>query len=250
MVRDRHHNMPKFRTCTKGENIIDYAYCSASIFQDITASTYEPFYLNTDSDHRGILIDLNRQTLFGRQDPLAIIPARGLASTNMVQTKTFLSYLSTLWKKLNIDQRIKSAHSNPTNNHLLRGHLNHIDNDITTAILKAEQHSKRRERPPWSPELKAASLRVKLFKLYFRQFVEHTNLISAINNTKSRMSSPDNLSEPQTKQECQTNLRRAQRHLRKIRRKAHEKRIQHLEILAQQYNIQGDKTKESIVKHI
>ena len=249
MIHDRHHNMPKFRSCIKGTNIIDYAYCSTSIFRHITASTYEPFYLNVDSDHRGIVIDLNRQTLFGRQDPLAITPSRGVTSTNTTQTEAFLLQLSVNWKNFDINQRIQSIQSN-TQKDTIREDLNAIDQDITTAILKAEQHVKRRARPPWSPTLREASLRVKLLKLYFRQFVGKDNLSSAIKHTKLRMSTSHNLTTPQTKRECQTQLRRAQKDLRQIRRKAYEIRAQYLETLAMQYNIQGDKSKESIIKRI
>ena len=197
MIHDRHHNMPKFRSCTKGTNIIDYAYCSASIVRHITASTYKPFYLNVDSDHRGIVIDLHRQTLFGRRDPLAITPPRGVTSTNTTQTEAFLQQLTTRWKNLEINQRIQSIQSNPQKD-TIREDLNAIDKDITTALLKAEQHIKRRAQPPWSPELKEASLRVKLLKLYFRQFVSMDNLSSAIKHTKLRMSTPHNPTTPQT----------------------------------------------------
>ena len=223
MIRDRHYNLPKFRTCNKGDNIIDYAYCSTSIFRHITGSAYEPFYLNIVSDHRGIIIDLNRQTLFGRQDTMATIATRGLNSTNEIQTESFLTYLSTLWKQSNITHRIETATSNITDKRNLRNTLNNIDKDITKALLKAEQHNKRRDRPPWSPELKEASLQVKLLKLYFRQIISKENLTASINTTKSRTKNADAITEPKTKQECQRRLRKAQKQLRQIRCKAHEK---------------------------
>ena len=181
---------------------------------------------------------------------MATIATRGLNSTNKIQTESFLTYLSTLWKQTNITHRIETATSNITDKWNLRNTLNDIDKDITKALLKAEQHNKRRDRPPWSPELKEASLRVKLLKLYFRQIISKENLTASINTTKSRAKNVDDIAEPKTKQECQRRLRKAQKQLRQICRKAHEKREQHLEVLAHQYNIQGDKTKESIIKRI
>ena len=59
MIKDRHDNLPNFRSCLKGGNTIDYAFCSISFLRSITASVYEPFYLHSNSDHCGIVIDLN-----------------------------------------------------------------------------------------------------------------------------------------------------------------------------------------------
>ena len=240
MIQNPHHNTPKFRTCLKGTNIIDYALCSLSVLRHITASTYEPFYFNVDSDHWGIIIDFNQQTLFGRQDPLATPSTRGIGSTDISTSDKYLHHLSIQWKLLKIDQWIQSISPLKMQQSQLRYTLN--------SMLKAEKHSKRQTRLPWSPELKEASLGVKLFKLYFWQIVGKEILTSAIQETRSKMNTIEIT--PKTKQECQTKLRKAQKQLRKIRQKANEKRTQHLDILAQQYNIQGDRTKASIIKWI
>ena len=97
MIKDRHDNLPNFRSCLKGGNTIDYAFCSISIPRSVTASTYEPFYLHSNSDHRGIVIDLNRHTLFDRPQVLVAAPQRGVMSTNHIQSETFLKHLTQYW---------------------------------------------------------------------------------------------------------------------------------------------------------
>ena len=47
--------------------------------------------------------------------------------------------------------------------------LNGIDCDITRAMLQAERRVRKAEKPPWSPELKQASLSVKYYKLLRQQ---------------------------------------------------------------------------------
>ena len=94
MINECHYNLPPFRSCLKGGNTIDYSFCSLSILGSVTASTYEPFHLHSNSDHRGIVIDINRNTLFGRPESLTTVPHRGVTSTNLVQSETFLTHLA------------------------------------------------------------------------------------------------------------------------------------------------------------
>ena len=46
-----HSNTPPFCSCNKGNNVIDFAIFSPSILSCIMSSSYEPFMLNTTSDH-------------------------------------------------------------------------------------------------------------------------------------------------------------------------------------------------------
>ena len=234
MIKDRHDNLPNFRSCLKGGNTIDYAFCSISILRSVTASTYEPFYLHSNSDHRGIVIDLNRHTLFDRPQVLVAAPQRGVMSTNHIQYETFHKHLTQYWKQHKIAERLDNLQTNHLDKNSLRSSLNNIDNDITKSLLRAENRSKRSERPPWSPDLKEASLQVKLLKLLFRQFVSNQPMTASIDHTTARINDNNNLPNPKTKQECQTLLRKAQKKLRKIRRRAQEKRTEYLNTLVQQ----------------
>ena len=154
------------------------------------------------------------------------------------------------WEKHNIAHRINWASTTKLNQQHLRSTLNSIDNDITTSFLLAKKYTRRRERPPWSPELREASLRVKLLKLTFRQFSQKQSLSIAIQNTKAKLEKHNNIPQPSSKQECQTLLRRAQKHLQKIRQQAHEKRAKFLEESIQYYNTIGEHNKEKIIKSI
>ena len=99
MVQSRHTNIPKFRSCNKGLNVIDYALCSLSILPYIQISTYEPFMLNTISDHRGIVIDFDTKQMMGKPEKIISPDSRGINSTNPVQVEKFIERLQQLWKK-------------------------------------------------------------------------------------------------------------------------------------------------------
>ena len=132
----------------------------------------------------------------------------------------------------------------------LRGSINEIDNDVTKALLKAEQRTASNNRPPWSPELKEASLQVKRLKLILRQFTHNTNHTNAIISTTSRMNNTNELPDPRNRKECQTALRKAQKLLRQIRSKAQEKRAQYLDTLVSKYELTGDRERQRIIQRI
>lgn len=249
MINDRHFDIPDFRTYNRGKEAIDHAMCSVSILPYVRTSTYTPFQLHTSSDHRGILIDFDRKLLLGKTQSINTIPHRGVVSTNEKQTTTFIQYLTKYWDEYNIDQRVDNA-SKLENKKILRKVLNSIDRDITQAFLQAEKRTKNKDRPPWSPILKAASLQVKRLQLLFEEYKTQTDHTQAIQHTESQMDTTRDLPKPHTKQECQYYLRKAQKNLRKIRKKARELRIQHLENLIEKYNLTNDKERKKIIRRI
>ena len=250
MVDNRHRNLPKFRSYARGNQVIDYGLCSLSLLPLINLSTYEPFRTNTNSDHRGIIVDFNSKLLFGKQHLLSTPTTRGLQSTNIIQSEKFLQFLSKYWKAYNIDKRIDQATNPKQTKQQLRILLNEIDDDITQAILKAEKKTKLRERPPWSPELKEASLKVKYFKLILRKLTTNIDQSIAIQNTLSRMHKTEKLPSPVNRTECQVHLRKAQKKLRQIRKQAQEKRTQYLDMLISKYELTGQQEKQAIINRI
>ena len=247
MILARHDNIPPFRSCNKGNNVIDYALCSSSLYPCIEASTYEPFMLHTSSDHRGIVIDFNTTKLLGRPDKIQAPDSRGINASNPVQVETFLKNLQTFWKRYNIDQRIQTAETIHSTTEL-REVLNNIDRDITRAMLQAERKVRKSQKPPWSPELKQASLSVKYYKLLLQQHRLKTNHSTAINHTLQQMEVQPPV--PNSPQDYQTLLRKAQKKLKLIRRTAHELRTQHLETLFQRYAMLDDKKMRQVIKRI
>lgn len=163
-ILSRHTNTPPFRSCNKGNNVIDFALCSPSILSCITSSAYEPFMINTMSDHRGIVIDFDTQELLGKHEHIVSPDKRGLNANNPIQVDKFLEALQKYWTKYDIKNRISNAMNN-TKTTDIRLVVNSIDKDITKAMLKAERKVSKPNRPPWSPALKQASLLVKYYKL-------------------------------------------------------------------------------------
>ena len=126
VVSSRHANIPPFRSCNKGNNIIDHAICSHPLMSSITASSYEPFMLNTTSDHRGIVIDFNTRSLLGRQELIVSPDKRGLNANNPIQVERFIDELQKYWKKFNITKRISDATKTALNTNV-RDTVNSID---------------------------------------------------------------------------------------------------------------------------
>ena len=248
MVSSRHYNIPSFRSCNKGTNVIDYAFCSSSLLSSLQSSMYEPFMFTTTSDHRGIIVDFDTKTLLGKQELLVSPDKRGLNANNPVQVDKFIKELRTYWKKYNISDRIQEAMNDTSSTSKFRKTINCIDNDITTAMLKAERKVRKGDRPPWSPALKQASLLVKYYKLLRRQLILKTDMSTVIKHTKQQLETPPH--EPRNRQEYQTLLRKAQKSLRKIRQKAQQHRDQHLDILLKRYGIMEDEKMQKIIRRL
>ena len=150
---------------------------------------------------------------------------------------------------LGISNKINKLLHQPLPRSKLRDEINLIDADITKAMLTAEKQTRRHQRPPWSPELKLASLKVRLHKLYLTEFKTGQQHTSAIEYT-IKLLQPTEVSKPTNIQECQRRLRKLQRQLKKIRRRARVARSSFLDQLIQQYELSGNTEKEHIVRRI
>ena len=243
----QHPGSPLFRTYNRGRKVIDYVFCSQSILPSVINVAYEPFSLTTTSDHRGIILDLDSKTVWGRKETIAPAHIRDLSSSDIPQTEKFLTYLEQFWRQYDIPQRIDKAKA-IQNRRTLRLTIDDIDKDITRAFLQAEKRIKKKPKPPWSPELKQASLRVKFYKLVRQEEILQTNLSAAIDHTISLMDEPP--PRPATPQEGQQLLRKAQKLLRTIRRKAQSKREEYLEQLRQKYGLLDDDKMQKIILRI
>ena len=248
-VLHRHSPTPPFRSCNRGTNTIDFAFCSVSLLPSLTAATYEPFQLNIASDHRGIILDFNSKQLLGTHDPIVPAPHRIVQSTNDDKSELFLDKLQELWTKHNITERTTIAEHLQDKNKL-RKMLNEIDQDITKVLLEAEQTVARRQRPHWSPALKEASLLVKVLKLKLMEFTRKQSNQTTINHTIQQIQRPEEVPWPTSQQECQQHLRKAQKRLRNIRKHSTTHRTEHLETLIAKHQLTGDKTAERIVRRI
>ena len=147
-------------------------------------AAYEPFSLNSTSDHCGIILDFDTKILLGRRDTIAPVIHRGLNANNPVQTEKFLKYLQHFWRQLDIPKHINDTQQ-LQDKRTLQNTINDIDKDITRAMIRAEQKVRRKDKPPWSPELKQASLIVKFYKLVRQETILCTNLTAAIDQKAS-----------------------------------------------------------------
>jgi hypothetical protein len=161
----RHPDDAHIPSYARSANRLDYAIVSRNLVQYITASGLHHYHYFYPSTHRPIYVGICN-TLFGSRP--AITPACTRAvNSNAANVKPFIEYryqhlvdtgtLTRLGRYLTelpslTDEQISNA-------------ANSIDEQITRALLSAEQKCQRPTRKPWSDELHFASLKVKYWRL-------------------------------------------------------------------------------------
>ena len=88
----RHPDTPEPATYIRGSRRIDYFLVSASVLPSVEKCGYDPFQYRLTSDHRGMFLDLNTQSLFGNlTQALAAIPSRMIRSKEAKSNTTYIT---------------------------------------------------------------------------------------------------------------------------------------------------------------
>jgi hypothetical protein len=86
-----HPGHPDFVTYIRGSTRIDYCLVSLPLVSAIRSIGYEPFHLQSKTDHRGLYVDFVTDLLFGNETHhLANTPSRGINSKDIQSCKTFI----------------------------------------------------------------------------------------------------------------------------------------------------------------
>jgi hypothetical protein len=163
---------------------IDYLLASSAVASAVVRCGALHFDHVVDSDHRGLFLDLNIDTLLGGRPPtLSSAALRGIDSTNPKQCKHYLDCLTTFFKNHRIVERCTKL-QRWTKRHGLTPRLKQrwekLDLDITRGCLHAERSAGRKERPAWSEELHHAHLSVVYLKIAIRALHRNRDFTAAV----------------------------------------------------------------------
>ena len=149
---------------------IDYALVSAPLLPMVHHIGYEPINGSTQSDHRGMYIDLSTNVL----KHVAIAPPRKLNASHGTQVAKYRAKLATILTEKGIQQTIHTL----TQRHKLNRwnkpqtkRLEHIDREITAAMLQAEITSRPAHTAPWLPAIQEAYEAVQAINQELRRLV-------------------------------------------------------------------------------
>jgi hypothetical protein len=156
----RHPDDAHIPSYARSDNRLDYAIVSRDLVQYITASGLHHYHHFYPSDHRPLYVGICN-TLFGPRP--AITPARTRAvNSNAANVKPFIAYYQHLVDTGTLTQLGRYLTELPTlTDEQIINTANSIDEQLTRALLSAEQKCQQPTREPWSDELHFASLKVK-----------------------------------------------------------------------------------------
>ena len=148
------HDTKQTSSYSRGSTIIDYCLVSLDILPCVRTCGYLPLHQFCYSDHRGLFIDFDSNTLFGSKPPAIARPTnRSVRSSNPQATAKFLTTLSQLWKTKNLTARTSRLQATLTSSRhgvttSVRRLAEKIDHDRSRCFLTAEKKCQRRPRPP------------------------------------------------------------------------------------------------------
>ena len=151
------HEVP---TYARGNDRIDYVFCSSALLSAVVASGVEPFNQHIFSDHRALFVDWDEAILFGSHMP-TVTPhsQRRLQSKCLSSRKTYIEALHQYCLDHNIFERQLKLEDAPS--HTL---AEAIDRDITRGMHAAEARCRLVGSDPWSITLQQAYYLVEIYK--------------------------------------------------------------------------------------
>jgi exonuclease III len=224
-------------THLRGSKKIDYIMTTRHVAQHVTACGMEPFWYHTDSDHRSIFMDINMKTLI-KETPSTTLPAncREMDSKNPSITKKFREHTIQHLKATRTEEKMKHLLENieNLNPQQIEDALNKIDDQITRAMLSAEQKTGKTNRPPWSPALLQARAKVRYWRIRLTMVKHKITLTEAIKKAQqeAQMQEHETIAPDSA---LLHQLRQAKKEYRQRLRNAELLRHAHLELQAQAY---------------
>ena len=160
-------------TYQRGTTRIDYALLSPDLMTHVRAAGYEPFGYRVPSDHRGMFIDFDTETLFN-QLPTEM-PSSSLRDFMSTTPDVVRKYVTAKIQYLNdhrFFERLSQLESNPAPNH---GLAEALDRDMQRAAIHGAWQVKRRKQTAWSPKL--AELWASSISINWRKLLQQHQII-------------------------------------------------------------------------
>ena len=234
-------------THNRGSKRIDYIFGTTNIVPYVTNGGILPFHFLTNTDHRGLYIDVELQKfLRGNPPASSTLVNRTLRTNHPRGYRTYCDHLIQWLKESQLEQRLQkiSQTLHPlAEDQLMQLHA--LEEEFSTARLNAEKRISKQPHHPWSPKLKNAQLSVYYYKLWVSQFKTSHDY----HQQRDRLSLPSTRT-PTTHRQAQKFLREAQKHLKEVKMNAQKLRDSHLEDRIARYNLVGDEHKSKAINHI
>ena len=159
-------NEPEPASYIRGKHRIDYCLCTRDVLNSIMDLNFEAFGQGPGKDHRGIIIDLDEDTLLGgKTNDLIAAASRVVSSKNPDHNKI---YKDVLLRQLEIHrvegriQELKTAIQTRTTTAAHVRKFEKLDRTITEAMQHAENKcGNRKRKSPWMMALKKAMMTLR-----------------------------------------------------------------------------------------
>ena len=251
------HESNDWNTYARGSKKIDYIFGSTGVVDWTTRCGIEEFNARIQSDHRGLWIDVDIESLLGGKIPdLTPTQQRGVTGKDPKTTRKFRKELHKYLVDHNFEgrtQEIKRLTKTRDEKH--RDKINELiqalDRDLERGMIASENKVAKRVRPDWSPALIECQAKVNYFKCWLSEL--RTGIKQDKQRRYYRRKAGDTFQPDDdngiTKTKCQAKLRYLQKERREIFKNAREERIKYLETIAEE-RLSGTKVDKKIAKII
>lgn len=155
-----YHILPTPATHLSGSTTIDYVYASLPLYHTIRGSGITAPNWKITSDHRGMFVDFHSESFFSQAIPIVPSTLRKLRRPTPEQRQVYIATLNSYLDNHNVPSRLAKFQANPNG-----PELRQLDQDLTKAMLAAEQKICRKSTTPWSPELRQLRLTHRYWQL-------------------------------------------------------------------------------------
>jgi len=244
-----HDHTTEIPTYIRGTKRIDYVFVSHNILPYVNRSGVLPYHFLKNNDHRSLYVDIALQRLLRCQLPQQYkSTTRPLSSNNPRAIAKYSTALKKWLDKSNIETSLATGFTaeQSTNEVTISTQtIIELEEQFTTARLKAEKPLKTMHRHPWSPALRNAQLTVYYYKMWVSQ--HRTSQDSSVQRQRLQLKQ---IRDPTTLKQAQHLLRQAQQHLKQVILKADTIRTAHLEERAQHAMLLGHSSKAKAILNL
>jgi len=225
LVDLHHHCYPsicKPATHQQGTNAIDVMASSPLVVEAIHNAWICPFATPAiiKGDHRLLGIDLDPEILFGNRSlPLAKLQERGVNSRHELKCTKFCKQVVTKCLQFQIAERLQHLQTYERFSQQQCDELDQLDDHLTRILLQADRACGSNNPTPWSPTVNQAYLRHHMWSNALTAHRNHRDMDDIIEAIRTKLI-PSDEDEIEKTRSTSTNLRSAQKRLRKAKRDA------------------------------
>ena len=154
-----------FPTYARGTERIDTVLCTPNMLTHIQKMGYSPFQWITNSDHRGIFLDINYKNLFDDDQPNTILDysSRGIRSNDIKRCQLFITQFYNHMQSNNAEHQLQAILSN----NATIDDVEKFDTLIGQAGDSAEKHCRKRRPEFYSVKIHQLRIQMSIAKCHY-----------------------------------------------------------------------------------